>query len=448
MKEFKITMTTNDGEEVGVFFIPEVCVPSDMTYEDFVKQFEDTRKIITLNTSAIKAGIYPRFLGVGMNANEDELIDFVRTGHLPFEVYLEVTTNPVMIQAREKMKEYKANHPSGNYGAAQGVLDVLPRDRDELEHLISYVLDYSHIYHNAKENAMRKHTSRDENVDTNMDELNAAVGEVHNEQMDLIIRQWRNPAVPAKPEETFIDRLHREKNELSEKIAKLDEFLNGNPIPENVSQKQVALMTNQFNHMCEYYNDLRARLEDLGEQFTSHDDIVKEAVEGEIDYDELAAKFKKDDSIISLKTGKPTIYSGFLTIVGLGIERIGYDSFNKDLVLYKEGKIAELSGAVKGEPSIKDVEDREVIIIDFKGKTEFIIEGNYTIQFSDYENIVSDVIFLEVIKKSELVFPVGVLFLENESRALDGVLTLEEGRYVVAFSKKGDCILLNCSAKE
>lgn len=61
-----------------------------------------------------------------------------------------------------------------------------------------------------------------------------------------------------------------------------------------------------------------------------------------LEYDEIKDHFGKNDQIASLNDGKTYKYSGFLTLVGIGKNAKGYDSFNDALVVYKGGKLASV----------------------------------------------------------------------------------------------------------
>jgi hypothetical protein len=54
-------------------------------------------------------------------------------------------------------------------------------------------------------------------------------------------------------------------------------------------------------------------------------------------WEEIKEKYNKNDKIKSLKDGVVRTYSGYLTLAG-----VGYDSFDEDLVLFKDGELAEV----------------------------------------------------------------------------------------------------------
>lgn len=56
-----------------------------------------------------------------------------------------------------------------------------------------------------------------------------------------------------------------------------------------------------------------------------------------MDYEEIRKEYNKNDMIKSIKDGVVRKYSGYLTLCGEG-----YDSFNKDLVVYQDGKLADV----------------------------------------------------------------------------------------------------------
>lgn len=55
-------------------------------------------------------------------------------------------------------------------------------------------------------------------------------------------------------------------------------------------------------------------------------------------YDFISSKFGINDMIKSLNDGVVKKYSGYLTLAG----DTGYDSFNKDLIVFKDGVFAEV----------------------------------------------------------------------------------------------------------
>ena len=64
-------------------------------------------------------------------------------------------------------------------------------------------------------------------------------------------------------EKTFIERLQIEEEELSEKIGKLDDFIENNPMYEKVGDVQWCLLDAQRNAMISYLHILQHRIGDL-----------------------------------------------------------------------------------------------------------------------------------------------------------------------------------------
>ena len=62
---------------------------------------------------------------------------------------------------------------------------------------------------------------------------------------------------------TFLERLEQEQNELSEKLSKLDDFIENNPAYEFVGDVQWVLLDAQRNAMMSYLHILQHRIEDL-----------------------------------------------------------------------------------------------------------------------------------------------------------------------------------------
>lgn len=62
---------------------------------------------------------------------------------------------------------------------------------------------------------------------------------------------------------TFIERLQEEERELSEKVDKLDDFIESNPAYESVGDVQWYLLAAQFNAMKSYLHILQDRIGDL-----------------------------------------------------------------------------------------------------------------------------------------------------------------------------------------
>jgi len=61
--------------------------------------------------------------------------------------------------------------------------------------------------------------------------------------------------------ETYIDRLKEEKNELSKKLSKLNDFIENNPKFNELSNINRILLVNQFNAMQLYDYALDSRIE-------------------------------------------------------------------------------------------------------------------------------------------------------------------------------------------
>ena len=62
---------------------------------------------------------------------------------------------------------------------------------------------------------------------------------------------------------TFIERLEEEQRELSEKLGKLDDFIENNPAYEFVGDVQWVLLDAQRNAMMSYLHILQHRIGDL-----------------------------------------------------------------------------------------------------------------------------------------------------------------------------------------
>jgi len=62
---------------------------------------------------------------------------------------------------------------------------------------------------------------------------------------------------------TFLERLEEEERDLSEKVAKLEAFVDNNPAYENVGDVQFVLLPAQLNAMIAYLHILQYRIEDL-----------------------------------------------------------------------------------------------------------------------------------------------------------------------------------------
>ena len=66
-------------------------------------------------------------------------------------------------------------------------------------------------------------------------------------------------------EETFLDRLHTELEELSVKVNALSAFIYGNVTFENLPFTQRELLTCQLSAMKTYHNILNLRIETLAQ---------------------------------------------------------------------------------------------------------------------------------------------------------------------------------------
>ena len=64
-------------------------------------------------------------------------------------------------------------------------------------------------------------------------------------------------------EKTFIERLEQEEKELSEKLSKIDDFIENNPSYEFVGDVQWVLLDAQRNAMMSYLHILQHRIGDL-----------------------------------------------------------------------------------------------------------------------------------------------------------------------------------------
>lgn len=60
-----------------------------------------------------------------------------------------------------------------------------------------------------------------------------------------------------------------------------------------------------------------------------------------MEYDEISDKFNKNDMIKSLSDGKVRKYCGSMYLLG-GENGVGIDSIDKDLVVYRNGKLADV----------------------------------------------------------------------------------------------------------
>lgn len=62
---------------------------------------------------------------------------------------------------------------------------------------------------------------------------------------------------------TFLERLNDEQVELKEKVEKLEDFIENNPVFETVSEMQRVLLVTQLNAMKLYLYTLDERIYDL-----------------------------------------------------------------------------------------------------------------------------------------------------------------------------------------
>lgn len=62
-------------------------------------------------------------------------------------------------------------------------------------------------------------------------------------------------------EETFLERLKKEKQELIEKVTKLALFINKEKTSQSISEANFLLLNQQLIHMNDYLNILIIRLE-------------------------------------------------------------------------------------------------------------------------------------------------------------------------------------------
>jgi negative regulator of genetic competence, sporulation and motility len=60
---------------------------------------------------------------------------------------------------------------------------------------------------------------------------------------------------------TFLERIHEEKDQLKEKLDKLDDFIENNLKFNELSNIQRILLVNQFNAMKMYFYALSSRVE-------------------------------------------------------------------------------------------------------------------------------------------------------------------------------------------
>jgi len=60
---------------------------------------------------------------------------------------------------------------------------------------------------------------------------------------------------------TFLERMHEERDQLKEKIDKLNDFIENNEKFNELSNIQRILLVNQFNAMEMYYYALDSRIE-------------------------------------------------------------------------------------------------------------------------------------------------------------------------------------------
>lgn len=113
------------------------------------------------------------------------------------------------------------------------------------------------------------------NVLTNAPELAIKTLEgIHNvSPQDYIIKGVKGEYYPCKPDifeatynsvdssETFLDRMKKEKEELDEKLLKLNDFIENNPKFNELSNINRILLVNQFNAMELYKYALDSRIE-------------------------------------------------------------------------------------------------------------------------------------------------------------------------------------------
>ncbi len=62
---------------------------------------------------------------------------------------------------------------------------------------------------------------------------------------------------------TFLERLEEEDNELEERVKKLEDFIENNPVFKTVSHVQRVLLVTQLNAMKIYLYTLQERIWDL-----------------------------------------------------------------------------------------------------------------------------------------------------------------------------------------
>lgn len=60
---------------------------------------------------------------------------------------------------------------------------------------------------------------------------------------------------------TFLERIHEEKDQLKEKLDKLNDFIENNAKFNELSNIQRVLLVNQFNAMEMYFYALESRIE-------------------------------------------------------------------------------------------------------------------------------------------------------------------------------------------
>jgi hypothetical protein len=59
-------------------------------------------------------------------------------------------------------------------------------------------------------------------------------------------------------------------------------------------------------------------------------------------FKKLANNYKKGDTVKSLDTGEKIEYSGYFKLVGTEPNAIGSDTYNRDLILFQNGELAEI----------------------------------------------------------------------------------------------------------
>lgn len=70
-----------------------------------------------------------------------------------------------------------------------------------------------------------------------------------------------------KAELSFVDRLLMEKNDLQEKVTKLEDFIENNPMFKEVNEMQRVLLVTQLNCMKMYLYTLEERIYDISSTY-------------------------------------------------------------------------------------------------------------------------------------------------------------------------------------